>query len=493
MTSADALASPAEGAVPLGMRVAYGLGQVCESIKTYAFSLFVLYYYNQVLGLPGSATGLAIGIALVFDAVTDPLAGSISDNWRSRWGRRHPFMLASALPLGLCFAALFMPPAGLEPSGLLIWLTVFAIATRTALTLYHVPHQALGAELSSDYAARTGIVAYRLAFGYLGVVLMAALGFGVFFSDARGGQDNVEAYVPFGLTMAAIMIATALVSVWGTWRSIPSLPPAATRRVESAFAVFGRMIEEGRGALANRSFRGLAGGTLLMFMMVGTESALSLYMYGFFWSLGSAEIMYIVMLYPVGLVLGAMFTQRLHTAWDKGPTLLVGIAGYSTCQLLPVFLRLADAMPENGTRALIVILMAFRLVQGAFVQQALVSFASMLADIADQHELDTGRRQEGIFFALTSFAGKASSGAGSFIAGVTLDVIRWPAGAGHEGAAEVSAETIRSLGIVYGPVVAVFAVAAMFSYRLYELNRETHREILAALAARRAAAPPRTG
>jgi len=109
--------------------------------------------------VPASATGLAIGIALLFDAVTDPLAGSISDNWRSKWGRRHPFMLASAVPLGLCFAALFAPPASLGTTGLLVWLTVFAILTRTALTFYHVPHQALGAELSSDYAARTGVVA----------------------------------------------------------------------------------------------------------------------------------------------------------------------------------------------------------------------------------------------------------------------------------------------------------------------------------------------
>ena len=472
----------------MSMRVAYGLGQVCESIKTYSFSIFILFYYNQVLGLSGSATGFAIGIALVFDAISDPLAGSISDNWQSRWGRRHPFMLVSAVPLGLCLAALFAPPAAFGPAAQLVWLTGFAIATRTAMTIFHVPHQALGAELSTDYSERTRIVAYRLAFGYAGVLVMAALGFGFFFADERGGRINPDAYLPFGLTLAAIMIVTALLSVWGTWRAIPTLPQAATRRAESVFAVFARMLDEGRSALANRSFRGLSGGTLLMFIMVGTESALSLYMYEYFWELSSSEMLFMLALYPVGLVVGATLTQRLHEAWDKGPTLLVGITGYSVCQLAPVFLRLADAMPANGTFGLIVILLAFRGVQGAFVQQALVSFASMLADLADQHELDTGRRQEGIFFSLVSFAGKAASGAGSFIAGVTLDLIRWPAGLAEQGTEAVPAETIRALGIVYGPVVAAFAVAAFFSYRLYDLDRDRHREIQAALEARRAAA-----
>ncbi len=467
------------------LRVAYGLGQVAESIKTYSFSLFILFYYNSILGLAGSATGFAIGIALLFDAVSDPLVGSVSDNWKSRWGRRHPFMLVSAVPLGLCFAGLFAPPATFGPTGQLVWLTVFAIATRTAMTVFHVPHQALGAELTTDYAERTRIVAFRLGFGYLGVFVMAGLGFGYFLADARGGRMNAEAYAPFGLTLAALMIAAGLVSVWGTWRTIPTLPPAATRTASNVVAVFGRMLEEGREALRNRSFRGLAGGTLLMFVMVGTESALSLYMYEFFWGLTSGEMLALMLIYPVGLVMGSVLTRRLHERWDKGPTLLVGIAGYSACQLFPVFGRLFDSMPANGTSELIAVLLAFRLVQGAFVQQALVSFASMLADIADQHELDSGRRAEGIFFSLVSFAGKAASGAGSFVAGVTLDVIQWPAGAAQAGAIEVPAETIRSLGIVYGPVVAAFAVAAMFSYRLYDLNRERHREILRALESRR--------
>lgn len=95
-------------------KFAYGIGQLAEGLKNSALSTFVLFYYNQVLGLPGTLAGLALAIALIFDAFTDPLAGSLSDNWHSTMGRRHPFMYASALPLGICFYLLFAPPSGLS-------------------------------------------------------------------------------------------------------------------------------------------------------------------------------------------------------------------------------------------------------------------------------------------------------------------------------------------------------------------------------------------
>ena len=95
-------------------KFAYGIGQLAEGLKNSALGTFVLFYYNQVLGLPGTLAGLALAIALVFDAFTDPLAGSISDNWQGKNGRRHPFMYASALPLAIFFYLLFSPPEGLS-------------------------------------------------------------------------------------------------------------------------------------------------------------------------------------------------------------------------------------------------------------------------------------------------------------------------------------------------------------------------------------------
>ena len=106
--------APETDKVPRSIKINYGIGQLAEGVKNAAFATFVLLYYNQVLGLSGSLAGLAIFIALCFDALTDPIAGSVSDNFKSRWGRRHPFMYASAIPLAIAFYLLFVPPEGLS-------------------------------------------------------------------------------------------------------------------------------------------------------------------------------------------------------------------------------------------------------------------------------------------------------------------------------------------------------------------------------------------
>ena len=98
--------------VTLPTRLLYGTGSVADGVKNTTFNTFLLFFYTQVVGLSGSMAGAAIFIALLIDAVTDPLLGSISDNARSRWGRRHPFIYASALPMALCFIGLFNPPRG---------------------------------------------------------------------------------------------------------------------------------------------------------------------------------------------------------------------------------------------------------------------------------------------------------------------------------------------------------------------------------------------
>ena len=143
--------------VPFSSKFAFGIGQFAEGLKNTGFGLFILFYYNQVLGLSGTLAGAALFIALMFDAITDPLAGSLSDNFRSKFGRRHPFMYASAVPLALAFYGLFSPLAGLSEWGLFAWLTLFAVLTRGAMTLYHVPHLALGAEMTENYQERTRI------------------------------------------------------------------------------------------------------------------------------------------------------------------------------------------------------------------------------------------------------------------------------------------------------------------------------------------------
>ena len=128
----------------------YAIGNMPFSVKDAAYVNFVVFYYTQVQGLSGTLAGLAMLIALTWDAVSDPIVGSWSDSLRTRWGRRHPLLVAGGVPTALLFLALFAPPGGLGEWGMFAWLLAVSVLLRTFLTLYYIPFSAMGAELSVD-------------------------------------------------------------------------------------------------------------------------------------------------------------------------------------------------------------------------------------------------------------------------------------------------------------------------------------------------------
>ncbi len=463
-------------------KFAYGIGQLAEGLKNSALGTFVLFYYNQVLGLPGTLAGLALAIALVFDAFTDPLAGSISDNWQGKNGRRHPFMYASALPLAIFFYLLFSPPEGLSEIGLFLWLTATVLLTRAAMTLYHVPHIALGAELSTEYQERSQIVSFRYVFGFVGYFVSYFLGFAWFFRDTEefpNGQFNVAAYEPYAISLSLLMAITIIWSGWGTHHRIPYLPsvPGPATKL-SPVGIVTRMLAEIWGALNNHSFAWLFAGALVIFIMVGIDGALNLYLFEYFWELDSQAKLYVLLIYPVGIIIGSVVSPITHRYINKRTGVIFGALGWAMLQIIPILLRFKGWIPENGTQELVITLVSLKILQGFLAAQSLVSFNSMLADIADEHELKTGKRQEGIFFAAASFATKTTSGIGSFIAGVGLDLINWPRGSHIQSAADIPIETLAWLGLLYGPIVAGCAVFNVLFNLQCKMTRAGHEETI---------------
>jgi len=299
------------------------------------------------------------------------------------------------------------------------------------------------------------------------------------------GQFNVAAYSPYALTLGVMMAVAMFTCAWGTRGQVARLRQSDQAAVGSAWLVIARMWRETLGALQNASFRWLFFGVLVVFLMVGADAALSLYMNTFFWELRSNDLILYNVAAPIGIMIGALFTRQLNRLFDKKPAVVWGTSFWAICQLVPVLLRFADAFPVNGTAALTWTLVAIKFLQGAGVAQALVSFNSMVADIADENELATGKRQEGIFFAAVSFANKSTVGLGNILAGVALDLIHWPRGAHIQSAADIPVHTVNMLGILSGPIVAAFCVVCVWCYGHYHLTRERHEEIQAALDARR--------
>lgn len=474
---------------PLGfnLKFNYGLGQVAEGMKNGALGTFLLFYYSQVLGMSPSLAAVGVGTSIILDAFTDPMAGSMSDHWRSRLGRRHPFMYASAIPLGITFYLLFHPMVEGDLA-LLVWMVVFVNLARTAMTLYHIPHLALGAELSDDYDIRSSLVGWRVFMGTFGSMAAIYIGFWFFFeptAEFTNGQLNATAYPPFALCISVLMVMSIFWSAWYTRHTIPFLsqPVEGVRLRFTAIIV--RMVKDVVLALRCGSFRWLFLGVLILFVIIGVDSALNVYMYTYYWEFTRAEILALVPAYPLGVMLGSTFSPWLMRKFGKKPMLLFGTASWAGWQAIPIVLRMMDMLPENGAYWLVPVLFAMRVVQGVCTVQSNVAYGAMVADTIDEHELDTGTRQEGIFFSASSFSAKAPVGIGNIIAGFGLEFIDWPTGPGIKTAADVPPETIVDLGILFGPFVALFGLVCVWCYWHYDLTRERHAEIQIELERRR--------
>ncbi len=469
-----------------GTKLYFGIGQLAEGVKATAFTTFLFFYYNQVLGLSGTLSGMASFIAICFDAVSDPVAGSLSDSFHSRWGRRHPFMYASAIPLAVTFYLVFTPPAGMSETGLFLWLMTFAVLVRASMTLYHVPHLALGAELSTDYHERTSIVAYRMVFGTLGGAGTALIGFGIFFADSPGfprGQLNPAAYPSFALTGAIIMWLTIWISAIGTHKEIPFLPKSSPNPIPFGIT---RVLRETRDALKNRSFRALFAGLVLFAVLSGVQGTLLIHMGTHFYVMTSNQIQLYVIAIIVGSACGTLFARVLNRLIDKKPTMFVAVFLGTTFTGIPPLLWVLGLLPPSTDPRMMWIILSFAGLGAFFGIQSGTTGASIMADIADEHELTMGRRQEGIFFGAISFSGKAAHGLGLAVAGFVIDMIGFPSQAQL---GSVPHDVLVKLGLFYGPVVWFLSMFAMLFYTGIRINRKRLAEIQTELAIMRAREP----
>ena len=208
-------------------KLAYAIGSVAFGVKENGFSTFMMIYFNQVFGLSAIYVGIALLIAMAFDAITDPWIGHISDRWQGRLGRRHGFMYAAILPAALTYFYLWNPPTGLEGFSLFLFLTVMAVLVRSALTFFEVPNSAMVPELTQNYDQRTMLSGLRTMIGWIGGVVMATIAYTLFLVPTEAqpvGQLNEAGFRSFALVAALVMAIAMLISAVGTHRLIPQLP-----------------------------------------------------------------------------------------------------------------------------------------------------------------------------------------------------------------------------------------------------------------------------
>ena len=471
------------GKVPLWTKFAQGFSALPGQHKEWAFNTLLLLYYSQVLGLPASAASIVIAISLVFDAISDPMAGAISDSYRSKFGRRHALMLMSIIPSCGAMYALFAPPDHLNTTALAAWLLVSTVTLRVSFSFFAVPWGAIAAELSEDYDERTVIIAYRMLIGLIGGGLFIFFIYGVFpaSENFENGLFDSRNYQPFALIISALMFVWMTFSTIATLDQVKYLPqPASEVPTIAPREMLLRII----GALKNTYFRVLFVATLVASAVLGTGQVFDTYMNTFFWGFGPTELKWFS-LAILGMLLTILTIQPLQARFEKRDLVLFAIASVSVLQVLKVSLRFAGWLPDNGDPLLLQILVLHALVTGYFVSLTLMMFASMMADIADHQELQNGLRQEGIFSGGIAFSGKVTTGFGLILGGLLLDlVIVFPTGLQP---GEVAQDVLVRMAIIDGIIMPALNAIPFALLLKYKLNRASVREIQSQLNARREA------
>ena len=466
--------SPGTRKVDLSTKLYYGFGAVANGAKSNGFNYLLLFYYSQVIGLRADLVSLGILIALVFDAISDPLVGYISDNTHSKLGRRHPYMYAAGVPVALAYYFLWSPPAW-DETGLFLYFVCMAVLIRTLITFYEIPATALVAELTDDYDQRTEMMSFRFFFGWWGGLTMAVMNYLVFLPEEKGGLEYVQGWSDYGLTASIVIFVSIYVSAIGTHKHIPYLRKPPT----SAPFSFTKTKKEMKETLSNRSFFALFVSALLQAVAAGVSTSLSIYFSRHFWELTTTQIGYMNLPYFFSAFIALMLAPRV-SRWlgkKKGGMTILGLA--FAMAPMPFILRVLGLFPENGTDTLFWTLVGFNTVEVTLIIMSSSLIAAMIADVVEDSEVKTGRRSEGIFFAANSFAQKAVNGLGVVVAGQILAIIQFPTQAKP---GQVPEETLFDLAYIYVPTVLFFYLLALAVLSIYRINREDHTENLRKLA-----------
>lgn len=453
-------------------KIGYGIGCIAIGVKDAAFNVLLLFYYTQVLGLKGSAAGTALMIGLCVDAITDPIMGSISDNFSSRYGRRHPFMFLSAIPFSIFLFALFCPIEGLGQAGLFLWMTFSVVAVRVSLTVFLVPYLALGAEISEDYVERTKLSTYRTTFMYFGGVLSISFSLATIFSKTpvyENGQMNPAAYPEFGIFISIISALSILICVYMTRKEIPRLPKPHLHPQPFSLQ---NLIRELKLAFQNPSLRIIAAAAVISGITNGLQTNLIMHMGTYFWEFTSEDMAVIYTSILIASVAAFIIMKPLER-YDKRKVFIISCV-LASWQSLIIVLRLFNVLPENGDPLLLKLVYAQVLYSTTLGIIQLILIGSIIADAVDEGEVITKVRQEGIYFSFLSFTAKAVSGFGALFAGMIIDLIGLPAKATP---GSVDPDVVFNLGFISGPVAAILWIFLLFIVVSLKISKEHHRKI----------------
>lgn len=430
--------------------------------------IYLLKFYNTVVGLPASYTGAALAIAIIWDAVSDPIMGGISDGTRHPSGRRRPYILPGAFALALFTAAIFNPPFVDSTLFKFTYLLVIYVLLNTALTVVSVPHAALGGELSFNRDERTEIFGYKRGFDTLGALLGLTLPAIILslLGQANTPENVAQSrhWVGFALTLP--LIITAYITVRATRGH--DKPAAQTVRISR----IRDLIIAQWATFKNPFFRPLILAFIIISIGRTLNASIALYYYEYRLLFTEQETVGQI-LFPFFITFLAaiplwVFTSR--TYGKKWPAIIgifaLGISGSLVYPLLP---------PGH-----ILYPMLYAIPGGLFVG-AVILLDALIPDVIDYDELKTRQNREGLYFGVWKMATKLSRALGLILSGILLDTIGF-----DQTTTEQSSEVAYNLSLIFGPTVGLFFILGGIILISLPLSDTRHKRIQNMLQKRRA-------
>lgn len=427
-------------------KIGYGFGELGSVLFWSSLSFLLINYLTDVVGLYAGLAGVALMLGKVWDAVTDPMVGFLSDRTKSRFGRRRPWMLYGALPLGIVYAVLFIKPSLTGQTQLFLWAAGMYVLLCTSYTIVNIPYISLIPELSKDYDERTNLNAYRSVFSIIGTLIGAGAAvplLGLF-------GTRVEGYAGVGVIFGFIIFFSALVPFFFV-REAPFSSQKQDSKVYQSYLVvlknkpFIKILMSFGFATAGISV--ITAVLIYYFKYIFFNEA---YLTGAILSLLVCSMIFI----PVSVVVSKHLGKKL--------TYIIGLCLLSL-SLLMVFLF--------GHQVSITIVYLFLALGGCGLSTHYVLPWSMLPDAVEYDVMQTGIRREGVYFGLWTFVSKIGSAFAGLIVGVGLSLSGYVANVAQ---AESAILGIRALA---GPVTVIFFILAIVAIAGYPLDKETYENL----------------
>jgi len=447
-------------ALPLAVQLGWATGEVGVAVYIGTTMVFMLYFLTQAAAIPPVTAGLILLVPRIWDALIDPVIGTISDRTRSRMGRRRPYVIAGTLLLGPLFAAMFTVPADLSVTAKTLYLAATYLAASTAYSLFDVPYSAMAAEMTTSYAERTVLVSYKEIAARIGI--MAAL-FGT--PAILALRPNLGAgFRLLGALGALLIVGTFLVTLWTT-RAAPA-QPASTEAFD--------LRSELQVVLRNRPFRVLWLVFLLQNLAIGASATALVYLLTF---VMHADVRMTGPLLAASSVVGIFVTPL----W----ALVSRRTGKRGAYYLSLLLATAMALPALFLPpGYFVALFGMLLIAGVGDAGTQLFSGSMVPDTVEVEEQRSGRRREGAIFGAWIFCRKLGMAGGAFLVSVGLSLSGFVGG--DTAGAVQSARALSGIRILYGLLPAALYLLAMLVLTRYDLSQERHDALRTELARARA-------